>query len=64
MIKENCFWLTTIRGQGGSEYYCEAPYMNNTNFNCENCKKYINTSDMQELTKELLKAFERCFNWV
>lgn len=64
MIKDNCFWLTTIKGQGGSEHYCEAPYNENTSFNCDNCKKYINASDMQEFTKELLKAWERCFKWV
>ena len=59
MIKENCFWLCVIKGRGGSDYYCEAPYKNNTDFNCENCKKYINIPDMQEFIKQVLKKLRK-----
>lgn len=61
MIKEYCFWLTTIKGQGGSEHYCEAPYKKNTGFDCENCNQYLDMLDMQEFTKVMIRAMGRIF---
>ena len=45
-MKEDCFFLTVIKGQGGSEYYCDACQLG-----CEGCKIYVSKKEAFDVVR-------------
>lgn len=55
MKRDYCVWLTAIRGQGATEYWCDRDNEGWADPECTGCKRYLSISDAMELLRNLFE---------
>lgn len=61
-MKEDCFFMIIIRGQGGREYHCD---LSDNYPDCETCACYVNPVEASYVMKQyILERFNREINHV
>lgn len=58
MKKNDCFWLTSIRGQGATEYWCDRDDEECFDPDCDECMRYLTIISARIILRNLIEFTE------